>query len=66
VLLGKHSGRAAVRHAMQAIGIPLDDQQAASLLPLLRAQSQRSKGPVSPQHLAQLLDGRRTGTSQPR
>jgi homocitrate synthase NifV len=56
VLLGKHSGRAAVRHAMQTIGIPLDDRQAASLLPLLRAESQRSKGPVSPYHLAHLLD----------
>ncbi len=55
VLLGKHSGRAAVGHAMQTIGIPLDDQQAACLLPLVRAQSQRSKGPVSPQHLAQML-----------
>jgi homocitrate synthase NifV len=56
VLLGKHSGRAAVRHAMQTIGIPLDDQQAASLLPLVRAQSQRSKGPVSPHYLAQMIE----------
>jgi homocitrate synthase NifV len=56
-LLGKHSGRAAVRHAMRSIGISLDDRQAASLLPLVRAQSQRTKGPVSPHHLAQMLAG---------
>ena len=55
VLLGKHSGRAALRYAMQALGTPVDDEQAASLLPLVRAQSQRSKGPVAPQHLGQML-----------
>lgn len=55
VLLGKHSGRAAVRYALQTIGIAVDDRQAASLLPLVRAQSQRSKGPVSPHHLVPML-----------
>jgi homocitrate synthase NifV len=55
VLLGKHSGRAALRYAMHSIGISLDDQQAACLLPLVRAQSQQTKRPVSPHDLARML-----------
>ncbi len=38
IVLGKHSGRAAVQHVLQTKGILVEDAQAAMLLPLLRAR----------------------------
>jgi len=38
IVLGKHSGRAAVQHVLQTNGISVEDAQAAALLPLLRAR----------------------------
>jgi homocitrate synthase NifV len=37
IVLGKHSGRAAVRHVLQSNGPLADEAQAATLLPMLRA-----------------------------
>ena len=39
IVLGKHSGRAAVQHVLQTNGILVEDAQVAALLPLLRAES---------------------------
>ena len=42
-VLGKHSGRAAVKHILQTEDIRIDNSQAAAILPLLRAESVRLK-----------------------
>jgi homocitrate synthase NifV len=43
IVLGKHSGRAAVQHVLQTNGIFVKDAQATMFLPLLQAESQRCK-----------------------
>jgi homocitrate synthase NifV len=50
-VLGKHSGHAAVMHVMHTEGVDLDNSQAATLLPLLRAESQRCKKSISPRQI---------------
>jgi homocitrate synthase NifV len=43
IVLGKHSGLAAVRNVLQTNGITIEDNQAAALLPFIRAEAQRCK-----------------------
>jgi homocitrate synthase NifV len=63
--LGKHSGRRALQHALESRSISLSDAQADSLLPLLRRESQRAKGPISPDQLTRILEAYPSISSPP-
>jgi homocitrate synthase NifV len=52
IVLGKHSGLAAIRHALAARGVVMDDAHARELLAEVRARAEATKGPVD---LAELL-----------
>lgn len=47
LVLGKHSGSAAVRWAYRQVGLALDQEQARLILPLVRAHAARAKRPPS-------------------
>lgn len=55
IVLGKHSGRQAVRHAYAELGISLGEAQAERLLPLIRAHAARHKSPPSAEILQRFL-----------
>jgi len=46
IVLGKHSGLAAVRHALSEQGLSLDDNQARDVLGQVRAHAEATKRPV--------------------
>jgi len=54
-VLGKHSGTAGLRAALQAAGLPSDDTSLAALKPLLRAHAIRTKRPVNTADLAAMV-----------
>lgn len=54
IVLGKHSGAAAVRAALQSQGLSVDAKELAHLLHLLREHATRVKAPISPSMLAEL------------
>ena len=51
IVLGKHSGLAAIHHALLEQGIRVDDSQAREMLEQVRAQAEATKRPVAPSEL---------------
>jgi homocitrate synthase NifV len=51
IVLGKHSGIAAVRHALSEQGLDLDDEQARGVLDRVRAHAEAVKRPVAVEEL---------------
>ncbi len=54
IVLGKHSGLAGLRAALEAAGLPSGDELLSRLKPLLRAHATRTKRPLAPEELARL------------
>ena len=54
IAIGKHSGTAALRHALAEAGLPADADTARRVLPLLRAHVSAAKTAPSPAELAAL------------
>lgn len=54
LLVGLHSGSAALRHTMKEAGLVLDDQKTERLLTSVRAEALRKKTLISPGELVQL------------
>jgi homocitrate synthase NifV len=54
IVLGKHSGRAAVAHALSALGIAADPACVALVLEAVRSRAAATKKPVGPQELLEL------------
>jgi homocitrate synthase NifV len=54
IVIGKHSGTAAVRHVLAGQGIPIGPQDAQRLLAQVRAAASARKGPISPATLASM------------
>jgi len=54
IVIGKHSGRAALRHALRDQGLDVDAGQLEQLLPRVRAAAERCKRPLSPRELLRL------------
>jgi homocitrate synthase NifV len=54
VVIGKHSGSAALRHVLLAHGIQIGREDAVRLLPRVREASRRKKGAVTPDELVTL------------
>ncbi|MGJ3523758.1 homocitrate synthase [Nitratidesulfovibrio sp. D1] len=59
LVLGKHSGAAAVRWAYGRLGIRLDEEGARAVLPLLREHAARTKRPPEQADLLRFLDAAR-------
>ncbi len=59
LVLGKHSGSAAVRWAYGRLGIRLDEEGARAVLPLLREHAARTKRPPEQADLLRFLDAAR-------
>ena len=55
IIIGKHSGTAAVEHRLQSMGILAESGFAAFLLPQIRAKTVELKHPPSPAELNQLV-----------
>jgi homocitrate synthase NifV len=53
-ILGKHSGRAALRHILSRQGLFVDDSQEETLLELIRKAAMLRKSPVSDEQLREL------------
>lgn len=54
IIVGKHSGTAAIRHVLSGQGINLDPQKAQELLRRVRTISSNSKAPIAAKTLASL------------
>jgi homocitrate synthase NifV len=54
IVLGKHSGGAAVRHALEALGLLADDSRVEAILERVRARAAATKKGVGPAELADL------------
>jgi homocitrate synthase NifV len=54
IVIGKHSGTAAVRYALAREGIVLDRQLAADLLPAVRCNAERKKRTLTTSELVAL------------
>jgi homocitrate synthase NifV len=54
IVLGKHSGAAAVRFRLRALGIDLDREGARRLLPLIRRRAMMLRGPVEDEDLSEV------------
>ena len=52
IVIGKHSGTAAVRHVLSGQGIPVGPHDAQRLLARVRLAATAQKGPISPAALA--------------
>jgi homocitrate synthase NifV len=71
IVLGKHSGSAAVRHALHALGLAADDDVLGRVLLLVREQATRNKAAVSDKQLLELYAkasqglGRKDAGAQP-
>lgn len=48
IVLGKHSGMAAVLHALRELGLPADEEAARRVLERVRQRAARAKEPVGP------------------
>jgi homocitrate synthase NifV len=55
LVLGKHSGRASVRHALTALGLAADDSRVRRVLDSVRARACETKRPVNSQDLRRLF-----------
>jgi homocitrate synthase NifV len=55
IVLGKHSGMAAVRHVYAGLGSPLSAREGAEILPRLRRLALSDKRPPQDQALFHLL-----------
>ncbi|WP_437877801.1 homocitrate synthase [Sorangium sp. So ce513] len=55
IVLGKHSGRAAVRHALTSLGVAVDERRLGVILERVRARAVTTKGPVSESDLLELF-----------
>jgi homocitrate synthase NifV len=53
IVLGKHSGGAAVRHALGTLGLAADDDQVYAILQRIRARASATKQGVGPTELAE-------------
>ncbi len=56
IVLGKHSGRASVRHALGALGIDTDEGRVERLLERVRARAAATKRPVDSGELLRLYE----------
>ncbi|BAI71292.1 2-isopropylmalate synthase [Azospirillum sp. B510] len=56
IVLGKHSGTAAVKLAYEGLGIACDDSMAQAVLPRVRALATRAKRPPTPEELHAFLE----------
>jgi len=64
LVVGKHSGRHAVAHRLEQLGVQLSALEAMTLMPQVRDFSQRNKRPLTDNELVQLarsLSGKRVG-----
>ncbi len=61
IVIGKHSGSAALRRALQAAGLPSDAALLAQLKPLLRGHAERAKRPVTVADLTRMVRSLRFG-----
>lgn len=52
IVLGKHSGRAAVRHALGALGLVIDEHSLRAILARVRGHASSTKRPVTDRELA--------------
>ncbi len=50
-MLGKHSGIAAILHALQELGLPTDERRARVVLDRVRDRAVQAKAPVRPAEL---------------
>jgi homocitrate synthase NifV len=57
IVVGKHSGTAALRHVLSAEGIPFDSAQVPALLARVRTLASQTKSPLPACMMADLLDG---------
>ena len=57
VVVGKHSGRAAVRHLLALRGHPIDDERARALLPRVRELSTTLRRGLTEEELERLAGG---------
>jgi len=65
IVLGKHSGRAAVRHALGALGIEADETCLRALLARVRAHASARKREVTPEELADLYRATLAAATEP-
>ena len=56
IVIGKHSGRDSLRHALQSQGVQVSDGQLNSLLTLVRTRAERQKRPLSLRQLISLVE----------
>jgi homocitrate synthase NifV len=54
IVLGKHSGRSALRHILSRQGLSVDDSQEQTLLELIHKASLLRKGSISDEHVREL------------
>jgi len=59
LVIGRHSGSAALRHMLGADGISLDRDEASRLLPMVRSLAERKKAPLSANELVGLVSAAR-------
>ncbi|ACI51336.1 homocitrate synthase [Gluconacetobacter diazotrophicus PA1 5] len=64
IVLGKHSGRAAVRHALAALGLDADETVIAATLAAVRARASAAKRTVALAELAEMHAGLMAGVSK--
>jgi len=62
IVLGKHSGLAAIHHALLEQGIRVDDSAAREMLDQVRAQAEATKRPVAPSELLAFHAAHQHGT----
>jgi homocitrate synthase NifV len=61
IVVGKHSGSAAVRHVLAEKGVEITPIEAAGMLAAVRSAAAESKGSVTPQTLADICNGQGRG-----
>jgi homocitrate synthase NifV len=65
IVLGKHSGRAAIAHALSGLGIEQDPGSVSRVLEAVRARAAASKASVGPEELLELYAGATSRGSPP-
>jgi homocitrate synthase NifV len=65
-VLGKHSGRASVRHALSTLGLSADDSRVRRVLDAVRARASETKRPVDSQDLRRLYLAAVDGEAAPK